>query len=58
MPRVSPMLSRSDSGKGPQVDLRQTVCKVCRHAICVGEAREWSHRPMGLVHDYCVGETG
>lgn len=31
----------------------RTQCKLCRHAILVGQPARWSTRPMGLVHDEC-----
>lgn len=51
-PRATSLNGLNTSGG----DQRQTVCSVCRYGIYVGQPREWSRRPLGLVHTECATE--
>ena len=39
---------------GRMTDLMDTVCSACGRGIFAGQPREWSRKPLGLVHRECL----
>lgn len=38
---------------GRMTDLMDSVCKNCGRGIFANQPREWSQKPLGLVHTEC-----
>jgi hypothetical protein len=50
LPALDQDIARSRAGHR---DHYVTTCKVCLSGIYESQARHWSTKPMGLVHDWC-----